>query len=323
MTAPAAPSSRLEPVCPDCRHALNEVPAGLKCDTCDRTHPVSNGVPILLGTDSAFDATTIMSATGTYFEQRAKESPLKRRLRQLVPSLGGDRTAVAVDAEVNGLIASYEHPVGLVIGAGTRVQQYRDRFPRASLFVTDVDLTYSPDGIVDALALPFADASVDLVVSEHVIEHLVDPLQAAREIERVLRPGGIVLIKMPFLYPWHGGYIDFFRATPAGMRAMFAGCDVVRLTHGMGPGAAAAYALSVGGTELFHRREFRMVASGALRFALSWIKWLDPLFGRHLGSVGASAGISFVGRRATARLTTRELIDEARRIGQAAANNRA
>lgn len=39
-------------------------------------------------------------------------------------------------------------------------------------------------------ALPFADASFDLVVANAVLEHIADPRACAAEIERVLRPGG-------------------------------------------------------------------------------------------------------------------------------------
>ena len=46
----------------------------------------------------------------------------------------------------------------------------------------------------DVTALPFADASFDLIVSVHVV-HLVDDWQAMlREAQRVLRPGGALLL---------------------------------------------------------------------------------------------------------------------------------
>ena len=48
-------------------------------------------------------------------------------------------------------------------------------------------------------ALPFAAASFDLVVSFQVIEHLLDPTDYLREIARVLRPAGLLLLSTPNL----------------------------------------------------------------------------------------------------------------------------
>ncbi|UZD89636.1 class I SAM-dependent methyltransferase [Cognatishimia activa] len=46
----------------------------------------------------------------------------------------------------------------------------------------------------DACDLPFADNSFDLIVCGHVVEHLCEPSDALREMLRVLRPGGQLLI---------------------------------------------------------------------------------------------------------------------------------
>lgn len=45
--------------------------------------------------------------------------------------------------------------------------------------------------------LPYTDQSFDIVHSHHVFEHVADPLKAAREANRVLKPGGILLIEVP------------------------------------------------------------------------------------------------------------------------------
>ncbi len=42
--------------------------------------------------------------------------------------------------------------------------------------------------------LPFSDKSFDLVVANHMLYHVPDPLRAFREIRRVLRPDGTALI---------------------------------------------------------------------------------------------------------------------------------
>ncbi|WP_331236293.1 class I SAM-dependent methyltransferase [Natronorarus salvus] len=49
----------------------------------------------------------------------------------------------------------------------------------------------------DGHRLPFADDTFDLVFSEFVFEHLLDPDAALREIDRVVTPGGHVVVLVP------------------------------------------------------------------------------------------------------------------------------
>jgi ubiquinone/menaquinone biosynthesis C-methylase UbiE len=56
--------------------------------------------------------------------------------------------------------------------------------------------------IEDAAALPFADASFDVVVCFEILEHLVAPREAAKEAMRVLRPGGRLLVSVPNVAHW-------------------------------------------------------------------------------------------------------------------------
>jgi len=50
-------------------------------------------------------------------------------------------------------------------------------------------------------AIPYADATFDLVFADNVFEHLPDPQRVLREVLRVLRPGGRLLLKTP--NKWH------------------------------------------------------------------------------------------------------------------------
>lgn len=67
-----------------------------------------------------------------------------------------------------------------------------------------------------AQELPFADASFNMVIIKHIVEHLPDPAQALREIGRVTEPGGTLILATPnlgsLLKPWKGdkwiGYQD-------------------------------------------------------------------------------------------------------------------
>lgn len=49
----------------------------------------------------------------------------------------------------------------------------------------------------DACRLPFPDGTFDAVLSSECIEHTTDPLGAVREMARVLRPGGVLVVTVP------------------------------------------------------------------------------------------------------------------------------
>ena len=62
------------------------------------------------------------------------------------------------------------------------------------------DLYPAAPGIerIDLLAIPFEDQSFDLVIANHVLEHIDDDLTALHEIARVLAPGGHAILQTPF-----------------------------------------------------------------------------------------------------------------------------
>jgi SAM-dependent methyltransferase len=67
------------------------------------------------------------------------------------------------------------------------------------------------DGLSGAVGedLPYADASFDVIFSNDVLEHVRDDARSAREIVRVLRPGGRAVIYVPnrlYLFETHGVY---------------------------------------------------------------------------------------------------------------------
>jgi SAM-dependent methyltransferase len=74
-----------------------------------------------------------------------------------------------------------------------------------------------PDIFGDAARLPIREDSIDCVVFLEVLEHLEHPRQALEDIARVLKPGGQVLLSMPFLYPIHDAPYDFQRYTRHGL----------------------------------------------------------------------------------------------------------
>ncbi|MDZ7785348.1 MAG: class I SAM-dependent methyltransferase [Halioglobus sp.] len=59
--------------------------------------------------------------------------------------------------------------------------------------------------------------SVDFVTSASVLEHVTYPQQVVKEIHRILKPGGIVYINVPFIFPFHADPGDFYRFTHKGI----------------------------------------------------------------------------------------------------------
>ncbi|MBQ0923702.1 methyltransferase domain-containing protein [Saccharopolyspora endophytica] len=93
----------------------------------------------------------------------------------------------------------------------------------------------------DALALPFADGEFDVVIASEIMEHIPEDEKAMRELVRVVKPGGRVVVTVPRAWPericWalsdeyhqvEGGHVRIYSAdeligklTDAGLRYAF------------------------------------------------------------------------------------------------------
>jgi SAM-dependent methyltransferase len=116
------------------------------------------------------------------------------------------------------------HGEFLDIGCG--VQPYRQLVTNTPSRVTryiGMDLggqkvkTYSgvpPDLEWNGRTIPLADGSVDCAMATEVLEHCPDPLAVLRESHRVMRPGGVFFLTVPFLWPLHDVPYDEQRYTP-------------------------------------------------------------------------------------------------------------
>lgn len=54
---------------------------------------------------------------------------------------------------------------------------------------------------MDIHNIPFPDQTFDVVLCNHVLEHVKNDIQAMREIARVLKPGGFAILQVPFFFP--------------------------------------------------------------------------------------------------------------------------
>ncbi len=119
----------------------------------------------------------------------------------------------AYDLETASLIAETEGLI-LDVGAGLRPVYYSNV---VNLEVKDY-VTTDVLGVADQL--PFRDESFEGVISIAVLEHVKDPFLCAREMARVLKPGGWLKCCAPFLQPLHGYPHHYFNMTHEGLRTL-------------------------------------------------------------------------------------------------------
>ena len=100
----------------------------------------------------------------------------------------------------------------------------------------NVDPAVAPDVIADVACVPLADACADAVVCTEILEHVSSPETVIAEAHRLIRPDGMLIISVPFLYPVHADPYDFRRLTAVSLETMLrvAGfTDVSILTQGL------------------------------------------------------------------------------------------
>lgn len=71
---------------------------------------------------------------------------------------------------------------------------------------------YSPLHVI-----PVADSHFDAILCIAVLEHVINPEEATAELFRVLKPGGHLILEVPFLQPEHKVPTDFQRYTRDGL----------------------------------------------------------------------------------------------------------
>ncbi|MFP4002686.1 MAG: class I SAM-dependent methyltransferase [Alphaproteobacteria bacterium] len=89
------------------------------------------------------------------------------------------------------------HAVGVDLGF-EEVRRTREGFAGFPDFTEGRHLSLA---VADALTLPFADESFDVIVCSEVLEHIPDYEQALGEINRILKPGGRLAVSVPRYWP--------------------------------------------------------------------------------------------------------------------------
>jgi SAM-dependent methyltransferase len=111
-----------------------------------------------------------------------------------------------------------------VLDAGAGEGSYKTNFVRhrytgIDLGIGDADWNYSSlDALADLTNVPFRDGVFDAAINIVTLEHVREPACVLRELARVLKPGGRLLLIVPHEWEEHQTPHDFFRYTRYGIR---------------------------------------------------------------------------------------------------------
>lgn len=152
--------------------------------------------------------------------------------------------------------------------------------------------------IADLFALPFKDGVFDAVTCDQVLEHVRIPEEVTRELLRVTKPGGLIHVASPFVFPWHPSPSDYSRWTLQGLAALFPGCTVVRQGVTAGPFSALTALLAYIGALLlsFGSRRLQSALEFVFLLLLCPLKLVDLLAARLPGADLSAANLFVVVR---------------------------
>lgn len=123
-----------------------------------------------------------------------------------------------------GVIKHKGYVVGRLLDLGCGWKPYAPLFTSHVTMHVGVDLPTSRSGstVVDVYAsgraLPFRAGAFDAVLCTEVLEHVPEPNQVLAEVARVLRPGGSLVLTVPWLWAAHEIPHDYYRYTEFGLR---------------------------------------------------------------------------------------------------------
>lgn len=129
------------------------------------------------------------------------------------------------DHSYDGFVADLQrqNPASLFLDLGAGLRSTVS----SNMVNIDVFPAISTDVVCVGEDLPFEDDQFDFVLCAAVLEHTRRPWDVAREMCRVLKPGGTLRVDYPFISPVHGFPSHYFNATPEGVVSLFERyCDI-------------------------------------------------------------------------------------------------
>lgn len=306
MTLDPAVVARLRCPCPERSRLTGHDVMECLSDDCrigrPAKFPAINGKPALINFSNSVVSADALTGSGGSSSVKRAGSGLTARISSLI---FGKPKATAKNLERLFRLVDANHPGGLilVLGSGTDEDVVFTSVQGPLVLRTDI---YDAPGVsilCDAHNIPLADGSVQGVVVQSVLEHVLEPAAVVSEIYRVLGSDGLVYAETPFMQQVHEGPYDFTRYTHSGHRWLFRRFTEVEAGALKGPGTALLWTLRyILGAFIGDRRLAALLCA-----PLAWIRLLDSVLPtRH--SIDAASEFFFLGRKAASSLTPEDII---------------
>ena len=168
----------------------------------------------------------------------------------------------------------------VVVNLGSGSQVYRSR---SDIINIDIEPFAAVDMVADAADLPIMSQTVDCILNMALLEHTADPGRLVAEIQRIIKPGGIVITAVPFMQPFHAAPHDYCRWTSAGVKELFNTFEQLETGIAAGPTSGMlwvlqewlAVLLSLGSRRL---HDIWLLFLMVLLFPLKYLDWVIARF---------------------------------------------
>jgi len=123
-----------------------------------------------------------------------------------------------------GIVSLAPEITGQVIDVGCGRKPYRSLFSTDTYIGLDIENpghsheNEDIDVFYDGKVFPFENESFDNALCNQVLEHVFNPDEFLKEIHRVLKPGGKLLLTVPFAWDEHEQPFDFARYSSFGLK---------------------------------------------------------------------------------------------------------
>ena len=277
--------------CPACHGTLSQDGSQLRCAACQAAYSFDRGVPRLLTAARAAELDARVAGF-TNPHPALRKNALARAL--IPPSPVYDPFEGSRHARIRDLTRD-----GVVLNLGSKAADWGAHVVNVDLMLPAQHSAEQPsvDILADIERLPFADATADAIICTNVLEHVGSAHDCVLEIKRVLKPGGLVYISVPFIFPTHPDPLDRRRWTREGLQAEFGG--FIEIESGAAGGPFSAY-VSITPT-LLGSVFSSFVLYNAVRFAFGWLLWpfkfLDVVAARSRHADRTASNVFFLGRK--------------------------